>query len=354
MNRLIIVGNGFDMAFGYKTSVEQFLTWLLTEEISKSQIFTDYRSTFIEFSANYHLFEPINLTQLKKMPLRELFETFFPKLYIWKSSFLEGVLKKGQSKGWYEIEASYYKSLQGLFALPGATNDKALKKLNAEMEQLVQKLNEYLLTQNEPRELDNEQIVFLKGLGELNEISGFSQADIEKMIFVNFNYTDILKHAITQVKYYNEPEIIHVHGRLNGSDNEPILVGYGDDMDINFSRIENSKNMEAAKFIKSFHYERNESYSKLFDICESDEFNVYILGHSCGTTDKTLLKSLVEHRNCKKIRLFHKGNYDDFFKRNVALSRYFENKQDRRFKMLAFDIDDVMPTLTKSKMTVHG
>lgn len=343
MNRLVIVGNGFDLAFRYKTSVEDFLTWLLRNEISRLLTGSLNESPFIRRKLNV-IPGHGEIERLQSLPLTLLTEFYMKSNFEWTSKFVEGLVRNGVNKGWFEIEASYYKALQNLIAPAGAVDEVGLKKLNSEMNELVIKLKEYLLTQNEQRQLEPVQVEFLIRLAEIKDISGFKITDLDRIIFVNFNYTDILHYSVSQVKLSRYPEIIHVHGRLNGNEDESILVGYGDDLDSNFSKIQNSNNVEVAKFIKSFHYERNAAYSKLIDICEADEFTIYIVGHSCGTTDKTLLKSLVEHRNCKKIKLFHKGNYDDFFKRNVALSRYFENKQERRFKMLPFDAKDVLPT----------
>ncbi|MBK6364090.1 MAG: hypothetical protein IPF52_11590 [Saprospiraceae bacterium] len=55
--------------------------------------------------------------------------------------------------------------------------------------------------------------------------------------------------------------------------------------------------------IKSFDYFKTDNYSKLLAFLES-EFDVYIMGHSCGLSDRTLLSTIFEHENCRKIKIF--------------------------------------------------
>lgn len=46
--------------------------------------------------------------------------------------------------------------------------------------------------------------------------------------------------------------------------------------------------------MKTYWYLRTNNYQKLIDFVSSNDFEVYIMGHSCGLSDKTLLgKSLI-------------------------------------------------------------
>ncbi|MBR6077207.1 MAG: hypothetical protein IKP63_02515, partial [Paludibacteraceae bacterium] len=38
---------------------------------------------------------------------------------------------------------------------------------------------------------------------------------------------------------------------------------------------------------------------------ESAPFQIYIMGHSCGNSDRTLLNTLFEHKNCVSIKPFY-------------------------------------------------
>ena len=43
----------------------------------------------------------------------------------------------------------------------------------------------------------------------------------------------------------------------------------------------------------------------MLNFIESDTFQVIILGHSCGNSDRTLLNTLFEHRNCVSIKPYY-------------------------------------------------
>jgi len=63
------------------------------------------------------------------------------------------------------------------------------------------------------------------------------------------------------------------------------------------------------------------------------EYQIYIMGLSCGTSDRTLLKTLFEHKNCKSIKIFYfkkdteTDNYRDIY---MNISRIFTDKDKMR------------------------
>jgi hypothetical protein len=69
--------------------------------------------------------------------------------------------------------------------------------------------------------------------------------------------------------------------------------------------------------IKSMKYQKTDNYKNLLSFIDSKEFQVFIMGHSCGISDRTLLYDLFENKNCKSIKVFfHKSddgtdNYSD-------------------------------------------
>ncbi|NDW10497.1 hypothetical protein D0T56_12630 [Dysgonomonas sp. 520] len=79
------------------------------------------------------------------------------------------------------------------------------------------------------------------------------------------------------------------------------------------------------------------NYKKTLNFIESDKYQIFVLGHSCGNSDRTLLNTLFEHDNCVSIKVFyHKkndgtDNYSDVI-RNI--SRNFNNKASMRDKVV--------------------
>ena len=54
--------------------------------------------------------------------------------------------------------------------------------------------------------------------------------------------------------------------------------------------------------IKSIKYQESDNYRNVLGFIESAPFQVCIMGHSCGNSDRTLLNTLFEHKNCISIK----------------------------------------------------
>lgn len=49
----------------------------------------------------------------------------------------------------------------------------------------------------------------------------------------------------------------------------------------------------------------------MLQFIESAPYQIYIMGHSCGNSDRTLLNTLFEHRNCVSIKPYYHQKEDD-------------------------------------------
>lgn len=171
---------------------------------------------------------------------------------------------------------------------------------------------------------------------------GFND-EIDKMLFVNFNYTELLFKYVTLDRHQNH-NLIHIHGKI--TDEETIIFGYGDDSDENYKQLENAVNDDFLVHIKSFKYPLENNYSKLIEFVDSGDFEVFCVGHSLGVSDRVLLKTIFEDKNCKKIRLFHRADKKSYFRKCIAISRHFTDKIEMRKKLVDYDELEV----TKSNM----
>ena len=135
--------------------------------------------------------------------------------------------------------------------------------------------------------------------------------------------------------------LIEIHGRLEDERN-PINFGFGDEMDSHYQLLEEINDNEYLKNIKSFQYLHTSNYKKLLDLIDSDKFQVYIMGHSCGLSDRTLLNTIFEHENCRSIKVFYHETFDEkgnFIKDNYTeitqnISRHFNKKKLMREKIV--------------------
>ncbi|MBE0651895.1 MAG: hypothetical protein IH595_13785 [Bacteroidales bacterium] len=163
----------------------------------------------------------------------------------------------------------------------------------------------------------------------------------DNILFLNFNYTQ------TELKYSNgreffdyEPkrigtQFIHIHGTIQ--DENSIIFGFGDELDEDYKSIERLYDNRYLDYIKSIKYLDSKSYKQLLQFINSEEYQIFIFGHSCGTSDRTLLNTLFEHKNCVSIKPFyHKkednsNNYSDIVKN---ISRNFNDKISMRDKVV--------------------
>src|SRR5690606_31934204 len=119
------------------------------------------------------------------------------------------------------------------------------------------------------------------------------------------------------------------------------IFGFGDEVDEEYKFIENLNDNRFLSHIKSFKYLNTLNYSHLMRFIDSDSYQVYIYGHSCGLSDRIMLKEIFENENCKSIKIFYHqrgdGN-DDFMEKTQDISRHFDNKGLMRRKIVPKDL----------------
>ena len=97
--------------------------------------------------------------------------------------------------------------------------------------------------------------------------------------------------------------MIFIHGDITKP--KTLIFGYGDELDDAYPSILRNENQEYLKYIKSIKYLETDNYRKLLEFIESDKYQIYIMGHSCGNSDRTLLNTLFEHKNCVSIKPYY-------------------------------------------------
>lgn len=150
---------------------------------------------------------------------------------------------------------------------------------------------------------------------------------------LNFNYT---KTPELYIKDLINAEIVYIHGELNNEEN-PIIFGFGDEMDDDYNEIEKINNNEFLNYIKSINYLRTDNYKKLLRFIEADIFQVFIMGHSCGNSDRTMLNTIFEHDNCGSIKYFYykpSKDSDDYIEKIQNISRSFSSKIKMRDRIV--------------------
>jgi hypothetical protein len=89
---------------------------------------------------------------------------------------------------------------------------------------------------------------------------------------------------------------------------------------------------EYLRYIKSVLYTRSPSYREVIDFADADKFDIIIYGHSCSNTDRTLLNTLFEHKNCVSIQPFlHNANDMSIY---INIYRCFKDKKLMRARVV--------------------
>jgi hypothetical protein len=269
-----------------------------------------------------------------------------------KSEILRRVNESIETKNWVDIEKEYFN------ILGESTNSKKqinVSDLNDEFSLLKSKLMEYLQKQQDDfsNDFDLSPLVgcFTQRIHpfELDSRRSNKTLTPTSLYFLNFNYTDTCEPYIVECNKKIRSSINYIHGSLDGKKGLPIF-GFGDEFDKKFLEIEDKKDNEYFKHIKSFDYSKNQNYSSLLAFIESGEFQVHIYGHSCGISDRTMLRSIFEEDNCKSIKIFHhelKDGSNDFVERTYEIYRHFSNKGVMRRKVVSLEWCESKPQPAK-------
>ncbi len=256
MNRLIIIGNGFDLAHGLKTSYEDFLIDYFKKVAINSLYYSDLYEDdeFIDgySSENYDnrnietIFSKIKtIEELLNNNFifisfsndnwrRKIFENRKPIYFCVKNLFFKSLL---QSNNWTDIESFYFQKLTIEFNKSKRVNQYARpnpKELNQEFSILKNKIYSYLEEQNAKSEqlINSKYQEFIDSMfRDINNLN-------DNVIFLNFNFTRTLNHY-TKLNHQIYHDVINIHGSLNNPNS--LIFGYGDDSHKLYPELEDSE-----------------------------------------------------------------------------------------------------------------
>lgn len=309
MANLIIIGNGFDLAHGLKTSYNDFILHILNSRLKNELV---YQKLF-EFKIKPDNLEHFHVL-LKKLDIRQLIKS--------DNIFFLNLLSHSIEKNWYDIEQFYYDEL-----LYTSVDDNSrfhafgIEKLNSDFNQIKILLENYLTMQE-------------KGVKPISTFNTFFSKLIEARsnrrndLILNFNYTNTLNSYTT---ISNNFDIMHIHGELNHIKN-PIVFGFAANLEEN--RVLLDKNdFNYLTNIKKHNYKftRQEEVLKGY-LSYNEPINIYILGHSIGLSDKLILNQIFNHKNIYRIKVFYHNNHLNYFKTQVNIDRIMDN--DENFEKL--------------------
>lgn len=414
MNRIILIGNGFDLAHGLPTSYMDFIDYYWEKWGKRLQgsylgdELTDNLCSISQKDAEthpwYHLFPTMDLqakTMISPKDAIAMAQNSSDAIAIKKSPFFEHINKAVETKNWVDIENEFYLWLKKIFKDENCEYATPIQ-LNDELELIKRHLVDYLQfvqknhINTELKNADIEQIIgepfnfrdiavsqqsqFLdlivykwaktKGNSLTDEDNESSQGfykktsqipaedkndelqaqlikDIingkesvckeyalpERTLLLNFNYT---KTADLYILQNSDILINHIHGELDNDDN-PVIFGYGDELDEDYKTILNLNDNSYLTNIKSIRYLETNNYQQLLRFINILPYQIYIMGHSCGNSDRTLLNTLFEHENCVSIKPFYhqkEDGSDNYIEIVQNISRNFNDMQLMRERVV--------------------
>ena len=349
MNRLVIIGNGFDLAHGLPTSYKDFIEDYLVE---KANVFLNER-VYEDTLLSIKLKERVSLDSIPKFKNINEVINFFKNSnratsFSYKSIFFESLKNKIDKITWVDIESEYFENILKCKDRHGFFDYSKVTKLNNEFEYLKKLLEIYLL-KLKPKSIKlkgNYRRLFCDLIKKEDVVfKEIEQDNLPKqLLFLNFNYTNTISNYYSECNRVISSEINYIHGALQDMDN-PIIFGFGDEYDKNYKNFEDEKNNILFKHIKSFNYFKTQNYHNLIRFIDSDDFQVYIFGHSCGLSDRTMLKEIFENEKCISIKIFYyKEDEDtnDYVEKTMEIARHFEDKGLMRKKIVPFPLSNSM------------
>lgn len=374
MNRLILLGNGFDLAHGLKTSYNDFIKWYFKKCLLAAS-FKPYEDCLIRVENLDYDFGPGPFSQfdnyleilyqigLGKCVQKEFVEIGVsndfknPYRITMKSQLLETLFARCSYSSWVEVENEFYQLLKQAFIEGGSDRDKKIKDLNDSLSAIIKELEEYLLTQQIENINDAYLDIFKSKILKGDVVTKLT-ADIvpHQTMILNFNYTSTPERYISESSKDTvvKPVINYIHGEL-GSVQNPMIFGFGDEHDEFYQKMELEKDKSCLKYIKSFWYFKTGKYHDLLRFIEGDKYQIVIMGHSCGLSDRTMLNMLFEHENCVSIKIYYYDNgkgYNNHEDLTYEISQHFRDKLKMRRVIVPKSNSSPMPQVDLSNVEV--
>lgn len=372
MNRIILIGNGFDLAHGLPTRYSDFIEWYWIQWgyrliHGSHNVETDELCSFklSEEWKNYSWFNALGLLRRDNRSYHwdEKFTVEVAKdneelcNFTYLSPFFKEICNTIETRRWVDIESIYYNYLShaSQYAIETKVVNDDLDVIRRYLIDYLSKIQIGKTTFSINKNVHDlitapfvEHDISLDWLNKTKTKIRLAGVDYKKLVntldrilVLNFNYTDFADRYFADIR---NATIIHIHGSLSNPDS--VIFGYGDELDEHYKEILNKNDNEYLRHIKSIRYLESPNYRNLLEFIESSPYQIYIMGHSCGNSDRTLLNTLFEHKNCASIKPFyHKKDdgSDNYIELAQNITRNFTDMKLLRARVVNKDYCEILP-----------
>lgn len=377
INRLIIIGNGFDLHHGLKTRYSDFMEnfWMTTPYNQDNPL--------VRFNFFANLAQIVG-TAASYFELQSRINDFYKnnhdvdteRFISFKNDFFEQLCQQSSDSNWVDFEMNYFAYLCSIINTHKDYRNRSflVERLNLELVSILDCFEKYLKREVQPKINDslrnklvgdtifaNKELQIGSQQYEqfVDEFSKRSQrrfplADLDlhlrslgtnydkllafnKTLVLNFNYTHT---PLIYKSWCSDMDTIFIHGEL-GDPNNPLTLGYGDENHPDVKRMEEQHENEMMRMAKSSKYLLNRNYKQLMNFLALGPFQLHLVGHSCAISDRTLLSSIFQDPNCFSIKPYYFNwqrnsfndidNYADLI---ANVSRHFTDKLMMREKVV--------------------
>lgn len=316
MNRLILVGNGFDRYIGLNTDYPHLLSKVLHYIISELNPLGE--NILMKVNENVKA----NIAKSYKNGIYDFFNELSKlrnnnKIEI-KSKFLEKLLCELNKNKWCDYETAMFTLDDHYY---NDDEEKCINFLNRCLISVIKSENNRKSVIKNYKEKVNEIVSILN----LNEITN----SIDKTVICNFNYTDTFEDVAEQIKH--EGNILYMHGNLK---NEELCK---------FGYYFEDKDRASWRGIPKKSWVNKDSLTieknLLNNFVLHDEFELFIIGLSCGESDKKLLRdTILGSKNCHSVKVMKYDNrsYEDIVNNIIKMNKEIDNDFDIEIKPIDY------------------
>lgn len=295
IEKLLVLGNGYDLQRGVKTSYTDFFNDLNIKlpsgynknfTINETQLSHWLSIKDIKTGKNYN-FWSLYMTLLKpnnpdwnniEAIIYDVLTSIPDKL---NSILLSGVHSRANFvdliRELSDENIKIFSSLLYIFFADNDKNDNIYEFLLFELKELENSFKEYLqsLTQN------MYQSTLKKSTNLLSKITG--SLSLSNISFLNFNYTPLILSEPND----NSKLVRYIHGSIDN--NSDIIFG------IDSTDISPNENSEIYRFTKTARIMERDIHSKSVNILSKDITNISFIGHSLSKSDYTYFQSIFDY-----------------------------------------------------------